>query len=418
MKKLVSLALVLCMVLSVGMFAAAYAEPTEIVFWTALSGNYDDVIKQIAADFNATQDEWKVVAEYQGNYYDIAAKLQAALLDGSEPDIVQMECSRTPLFSDYGVFEELTDIMASVDVNAAEYFYRGFMVDCDWGEGLYALPFNRSTPMFYYNKTLFDEMGVAVPTTWDELHEVAKTMSIPDTRWGFEVPIDQWFYDCFVLQSGGALMNEEKTLLTVNNEAGAASLHWMREMIDDGSMKAPPGSEYNGYEAARADFAAGITTMIITSTGDLGTLTQTCDFEVGTAFLPGNPDYGVVTGGANVCVLAGHDDKIEGTAAFLKYLTSPEVAGKWAVDTGYVPTSEAAANSAVYTQYLAERPAGATALKQMEYAGNQPVIPQWSEIGAEIITAEMQKCIEDRNYTPEMATQSMYDQVVNLLGTK
>ena len=308
MKKLVSLFLALLMVLSFGLLTAASAEPKEIVFWTALAGAYNDVIQNICADFNATQDEWKVVPEYQGNYYDIAAKLQASLLDGSEPDIVQMECSRTPLFSDYGAFAELSDMLANVGLDAKEYFYDGFMVDCDWGEGLYALPFNRSTPMFYYNKTLFDEMGLTAPTTWDELHETAKKLSIPGERWGFEVPIDQWFFCCFVRESGGELMNPEKTQLTVNNEAGAASLHWMRDMIEDGSMKAPPGSEYNGYEAARSDLSAGITTMIISSTGDLGTLRKICDFEVGTAFLPGNPNYGVVTGGANVCVLADHDD--------------------------------------------------------------------------------------------------------------
>ena len=415
MKKLVSLLLALLMVLSFGLLTAASAEPKEIVFWTALAGAYNDVIQNICADFNATQDEWKVVPEYQGNYYDIAAKLQASLLDGSEPDIVQMECSRTPLFSDYGSFAELSDMLANVGLDAKEYFYEGFMVDCDWGEGLYALPFNRSTPMFYYNKTLFDEMGLTVPTTWDELHETAKKLSIPGERWGFEVPIDQWFFCCFVRESGGELMNPEKTQLTVNNEAGAASLHWMRDMIEDGSMKAPPGSEYNGYEAARSDLSAGITTMIISSTGDLGTLRKICDFEVGTAFLPGNPNYGVVTGGANVCVLADHDDTAAGVAEFLKYLTSPDVAGQWAVTTGYVPTSEAAANSEVYQNYLKEVPAGVTALKQMEYAGNQPVIPQWAEIGATIITPEMQKCIEDSAYTPEMATQSMCDLVTTLL---
>ncbi len=417
MKKLVSLVLALSLVFSLCAVSTAAAEPTEIVFWTALSGAYNDVIQGICADFNASQDQWKVVAEYQGNYYDIAAKLQASLLDGSEPDIVQMECSRTPLFSDYGSFAELTDLMASVGLDAKEYFYDGFLADCDWGEGLYALPFNRSTPMFYYNKTLFDEYGLTAPTTWDELHETAKKLSIEGERWGFEVPIDQWFYCCFVLEAGGQLMNEEKTQLTVNNEAGTASLNWMREMIEDGSMKAPPGSEYNGYEAARSDLAAGITTMIISSSGDLGTLRKTCNFEVGTAFLPGNPDYGVVTGGANVCVLAGHDDKAQGVAEFLKYLTSPDVAGQWAVSTGYVPTSEAAANSDVYQTYLNEVPAGTTALKQMAYAGNQPVIPQWAEIGATIITTEMQKCIGDSAYTPEMACQSMCDQVATLLGT-
>ena len=83
--------------------------------------------------------------------------------------------------------------------------------------------------------------------------------------------------------------------------------------------------------------------------------------------------------------------------------------------TGYVPTSEAAANSEAYQNFLKEVPAGVTALKQMEYAGNQPVIPQWAEIGATIITPEMQKRIEDSAYTPEMATQSMCDLVTTLL---
>ena len=154
MKKLVSLFLAMAMVLSLGLLTAASAEPTEIVFWTALSGAYDEVIQNICADFNASQDQWKVVPEYQGNYYDIAAKLQASLLDGSEPDIVQMECSRTPLFSDYGSFAELTDMLAAVGLDAKEYFYDGFMVDCDWGEGLYALPFNRSRNSFASSSTV------------------------------------------------------------------------------------------------------------------------------------------------------------------------------------------------------------------------------------------------------------------------
>ena len=50
------------------------------------------------------------------------------------------------------------------------------MSSCDWGEGLYALPFNRSTPMFYYNKDMFEEVGLdpeAPPQTWDELKEYA-----------------------------------------------------------------------------------------------------------------------------------------------------------------------------------------------------------------------------------------------------
>lgn len=82
------------------------------------------------------------------------------------------------------------------------------MSSCDWGEGLYALPFNRSTPMFYYNKDMFEEVGLdpeAPPQTWDELKEYAAKLSIPDERWGFEMPIDAWFYEAFIMQSDGRI---------------------------------------------------------------------------------------------------------------------------------------------------------------------------------------------------------------------
>lgn len=415
MKRSLALLLALCMMVVLLPMTNAFAEPTEITFWTGLSGNLGDSVQKIVDDFNASQSEYKVVAEYQGSYYDIAAKIQAAVVSGDEPDIVQMECARIVLFADYDIFMDLTDAVKQYGIEP-DSFYKGFMVDCDWGEGLYAIPFNRSTPMFYYNKTLFDENGLTAPTNWDELHEVAKKLSIPDERWGFEVPIDFWFYCCFIKQSGSEIMNEDNTEIAFDNEGGQASLRLIREMIDDGSMKAPPGAEYNAWEAARSDLAAGITTMIMTSSGDLKTLMNSCDFEVGTAFLPANTNYGVATGGANVAVLAGHEDKLDGIMAFLKYITSPDVAGWWAANTGYVPTSEAAANSAVYQEYLNALPAGVTALKQMEYAFNQPVIAEWSDIANNIIQVGIQKCIQDKDYTPEIATATMAEQVKTLLS--
>lgn len=416
MKKMLASLLTLTMLLSMLFISTASAEPTEITFWTALSGNLGESVTKIVNDFNASQDQWKIVAEYQGSYYDIAAKLQTAVVAGEEPDIVQCECTRVCMFAGYGIFEELSDAAAAYGMDVSS-LYAGFMADCDWGEGLYGVPFNRSTPMFYYNKTLFDEKGLTAPTTWDELHQTALALSEDGKVWGFEVPVDYWFWQCFILQSGGVLMNADNTDIGFNNETGWAALDLLRSMVDDGSMKAPPGAEFNAWEAARSDLAAGITTMIITSSGDLRTLMNKCEFEVGTAYLPANKQFGVVTGGANIAVLAGHEDKMEGIISFLKYVISPETAGWWAANTGYVPTSQAASETAVYQEYLNTYKAGTTALAQMQYATNQPTIPQWPEIGAEFMMDEMQRCVEDRAYTPAMATQTVSDSTKRLLGT-
>ncbi len=417
MKKFLASLLALTMLLSVLMIGTASAEPTEIVFWTALSGNLGETLDTIINNFNASQNDWNVVAQYQGSYYDIAAKLQTAVVAGEEPDVVQCECSRVCMFAEYGIFEELSDEAAQYGLDVDSLF-DGFMADCDWGQGLYAVPFNRSTPMFYYNKTLFDGLGLKAPTTWDELHETALAVSKPGEVWGFEVPVDSWFWEAFIVQSGGSLMNENNTDIGFNNETGWAALDMLRTMVDDGSMKTPPGAEYNAWEAARSDLAAGITTMIMTSSGDLRTLMKTCDFEVGTAFLPANEKFGVVTGGANIAVLAGHEEKIAGIMSFLNYMISPETAGFWAANTGYVPISEAASQTDVYKEFLTTYPAGSTALAQMEYATNQPTIPQWTEIASEFMMDEMQRCVEDRAYTPAMATQTVSDSVKTLIASK
>src|SRR5689334_19839789 len=68
---------------------------------------------------------------------------------------------------------------------------------------LYAVPFNRSTPIAYLNGDLMDELGLSPPQTWDELEAFAvraTTGSGSDKRYGFSCPIDWWFWVAMVAQ--------------------------------------------------------------------------------------------------------------------------------------------------------------------------------------------------------------------------
>ncbi len=398
---------------------AGSGEKTEVVFWTSMSGGMGETVDEIVKNYNESQDKVHVTVEFQGNYYDMAAKLQTAVTSGEIPHVAQLEMGRTKMFADYGILQDMTDLAKESGLDTSA-FYEGLMTSCDWGEGLYALPFNRSTPMFYYNKDMFKEVGLdpeTPPETWQDLQEYAEKLSIADKRWGFEMPIDAWFYEAFIMQSGGNILNEDETDIAFNNEKGTAPLKLWKDMIHNGWMKTPPGKEYNSYEAARSDFSAGITGMIVTSSGDLNTLTSSCDFDLGTAFLPKNDRFGVPTGGANVVMLAGHEEDAAATMDFLKYLTSPDVAGFWSTKTGYVPSSAAAAESQVYKDFLASNANAGTALAQMEFTDiPRPVNENYPQIHAEIMMTEIQRCIEDDGYTPEQAVQAISDQTKKLLG--
>ena len=405
---------------SEGNEAAASGDATEVIFWSSMSGGMGETVDKIVADYNSSQDAVHVTVEFQGNYYDMAAKLQAAVTSGESPHVAQLEMGRTKMFADYGVLQDMTDLAAEAGLDVS-MFYEGLMNSCDWGEGLYALPFNRSTPMFYYNKDMFTEVGLDPedpPETWDELQEYAAKLSIPEERWGFEMPIDAWFYEAFIMQSDGRILNEDETDIAFNNETGTEPLALWKNMISEGIMKAPPGKEYNSYEAARSDFAAGITGMIVTSSGDLGTLTSSCDFEVGTCFLPKNTRFGVPTGGANVIMMAGHDEDAAATMDFLKYLTSPEVAAYWSTQTGYVPSSQAAADTDIYQEFVGANDNAKTALEQMEYTDiPRPVNENYPQIHSEIMMTEIQRCIEEADYTPEQAVEAISQQTKALLGS-
>ena len=41
---------------------------------------------------------------------------------------------------------------------------------------MYALPAVTTGPIFFYNKTIYDEMGFTPPTTWEELAEQSKAI--------------------------------------------------------------------------------------------------------------------------------------------------------------------------------------------------------------------------------------------------
>lgn len=400
---------------------ASTAAKTKVVFWHSMSGSMQDSLKEVVNNYNQSQSKVEVVLAFQGNYYDMAAKLQTAVTSGNTPHIAQLEMGRTKMFQSYGILQDMTSLAKQTGIDKNK-FYKGLMSSCDWGQGLYALPFNRSTPMFYYNMDMFKEIGLdpnKPPQTWDDLQQYAKKLSIPGKRWGFEMPIDEWFYEAFIMQSNGTILNSDETDIGFNNDSGVKPLELWKTMIRQGFMKQPPGKEYNSFEAARSDFAAKVSGMIVGSSGDLNTLTKSCKFKIGTCFLPKNTRFGVPTGGANVVMLKGHDQDSAAAIDFLKYLTSPDTSAKWASQTGYLPSGDDAANSQIYKTYIREKENAKTALAQMQYTDiPRPNNPKYPEIANEIAMTEIQRCIEKADYTPEQAVAEISKQVKNLLSKK
>jgi sn-glycerol 3-phosphate transport system substrate-binding protein len=389
----------------------APAGPVPVEFWYSMGGTHGETIQGMIKDFNAKQKDVVVTGTYQGNYYDTSAKLQAAVAANTTPHVSMLVDMHNAMFASAGVLVDLSPYMKKDNMDIGD-FIPGLLDWSFYDKKTISLPFNRSTPLFYFNKTQLKEAGLSEkgPQTWDELREFSRKLTIKGERWGFSCPIDIWFYLGMVFQNGGDVLAADGKGIGFNNEIGVKPIMFWREMIDEGIMKMPPGKEYNAWEVAMQDFINGKVSMIMTSTGFLyGIINSTKDkFELGTGFLPKAKQFGTPTGGGNLALVSKKKDFEEQSAwAFLRYMMDVPQVIYFSSKSGYMPGRKSAVNSPEMQTLFKDKPQFKTAIDQLyEAAKKRPAHPNYPQLD-KIIMDEIQKAVIDRSYTPERALQTI-----------
>lgn len=361
----------------------------EIEFWHALSGRNGEIVQKIVDDYNAYQSGIKVNAVFQGDYYACASKLQAALIAGNQPDVIMLEVALVGQFASAGVLVDFNQYFSKEEVAD---FQEGLLVDTIINGNFNAVPFNRSTPVLYVNKTMLKNAGLNPegPKTWAELHSFSKTIGEKNPGVvGCEIPVDIWFFESGLFQQGASVLADDLKSVNFNNEKGVTLIKHWQDMIKDGSMKPPVGKDYNGWDAAISDFVGQKTAMITVSTGYLkGLIDQVgTSFELGTSFLPAYEEgkFATPTGGANIAVLnMNGDERINASVEFVKYLTRKDIVGEFCVQTGYVPTTKSSLSYAALQEMYKEHPQYITAVDHLKYAHKRSIISGYREMAVTI----------------------------------
>ncbi len=73
-----------------GAVPASAQQPVETQFWHGLTQPNGGLLEQIAADFNASQNRYRVVATFRGSYPETMVAAIAAFRANTAPHIVQM----------------------------------------------------------------------------------------------------------------------------------------------------------------------------------------------------------------------------------------------------------------------------------------------------------------------------------------
>jgi hypothetical protein len=147
----------------------------EITFWSNHPGKSQDITQKLIDKFHTSQSAIKVTLVTAGaNYEEVAQKFQTAQQGGQLPHLVVLSDVWWFRYMINDSIINLDPLIASLDYKVDDY-RKGLWADYQYKGKQWAVPWARSTPLFYYNKAMWKTAGLddRAPKTWQEFAEWA-----------------------------------------------------------------------------------------------------------------------------------------------------------------------------------------------------------------------------------------------------
>ncbi|UDN36558.1 sn-glycerol-3-phosphate ABC transporter substrate-binding protein UgpB [Proteus sp. NMG38-2] len=360
------------------LFASPTHAKTQIEWWHAMGGALGQKVNQIASDFNASQSEYEIKPVYKGTYAETMTSAVASFRTKNQPAIVQVfEVGTASMMGAkkaiYPVYQLMEKTNEPFDPNSYLSTVTGYYTTSD-GK-MMSLPFNSSTPVLYYNKTLFKKAGIEQPPkTWKEMEAVSQKLLDSGVKCGFTTTWQSWTQ----IENFGARNNLPiatknngfdglDTTFLFNKSPFVAHIQQMADWSKSGIFK------YGGRQSDSMPlfYTQECAMVMESSAGFAGIKENMKGIDIGVSQLPYDDTLvqkpaNTIIGGASLWVMSGRPDaEYNGVAKFFTYLSSPEVQADWHQDTGYLPVTKAAYALTQQQGFYQQNPGADTAILQM-----------------------------------------------------
>jgi sn-glycerol 3-phosphate transport system substrate-binding protein len=357
--------------------AADAAQEISFYFPIAVGGPITRIVDGYAADFQRENPLIKVTPIYAGSYQDTLTKAQTALKAKAGPQLAVLLSTDVFSLIDDDLIVPI-DASVSNDTDRAwlRSFYPAFLRNGEIDGHIWGVPFQRSTIVLYWNKVAFRDAGLEPdrpPATWYEHAEFAQRLTRRNgdavTQWGVQIPASgfpYWLFQALATEAGAILANADGTETSFATPAAIAALQYWLDLAQKYRAH-PPGIV--DWATTPRDFLEQRVAMIWTTTGNLSNIRANARFPFGVAMLPAGTQRGSPTGGGNFYLFkSATQSEREAALRFLRWITSPDRAAQWGIDTGYVATRPDAWETPAMKAYATEFPAAAVARDQLQFA--------------------------------------------------
>jgi multiple sugar transport system substrate-binding protein len=218
---------------------AAMETPTTLTFWTWVPGIEQEVALFEEA-YPAIDVEVVNVGQGPAHYTQLRTALQAGQ---GAPDVAQVEFQYIPTFT-------ITDSLVDLRPYGAEALKDQF-VDWTWSQvsgpngEVWAYPQDTGPMGMLYREDIFEEHGIAPPTTWDEFAEAARALHAadPDAFITNIAPNDPGAWMGLLWQAGAKpfeVISPTEVRINVNDERSKEVTEYWESLINEGVVSVDP----------------------------------------------------------------------------------------------------------------------------------------------------------------------------------
>ena len=391
MKKILAAALALAMSLSlVACGAKDNADgPVELKVIAAQYGTQTaDWWAQYEKDFEAANEGIDLVVDVV-SWNDIYTVVNTRVANGEAPDILNID-----VFADYQADDLLLPAKDYVSEETYAKMYPSFLEQSVVDGTVWAVPDLASARALYYNVDIFKEVGVEVPTTWDELTDVCKKIADHYKGevypWGVDMTTDegQAAFAYYTWNNGGGFVDADGNW-TLNSEENVEAIQYAIDLVKNGYTNTDPATQTR-YDLQDL-FGAGKLAMVIgpnsipTYVSDKG---MSVNYAV--ASIPtndGNPSVSAGVMDRFMCFDNDYSDaELAAVTTFFDFFYDDARYSDWVLMEGFLPATSAGA------ELVAKADPGMSAW--IDIVGSCKFYPtakaEWADVKQGVINVEQQ----------------------------
>ena len=368
-----------------------------VTFYHTMGAQLKAILDEYIPEFNAMYPNITISHDMMGDYDALRDQITTELTAGNSPSMAYCYPDHVALYQkakkvltldDYIMSDETvtlddgtTTTMGYTQEQLNDFIPAYFEEGRAYGDGkMYTLPITKSTEVLYYNKTVFEENGWTVPTTWGEMEALCAKIKAKypnDIPFGYDSE-SNWFIT-MTEQFGSAYTSSKKgEYFLFNNDTNRQFVEVFRTWYNKGYFTTE--EIYGNYTSNLFKETDPNKPKIYMCIGSSAGATYQCPslvklpvydengvqtgekdgypFEVGIAMIPqvnpSNPK--VIQQGPSVCLFKkSNPQEVAATWLFAKFLTTcVEYQARVSMNNGYAPVIQSAQEHPVYADFLAK----------------------------------------------------------------